>query len=254
MIFKSKSALLATMAVCGLSLWGAVSAAPAALIVTLSNGATTASITDNLAGDSNPNPGQITYVGAVGGFSTTITIATSNSPGAPTGAILQMSSIDVRNDSSNQQTLSITVGDTDFILPSGAFLGSAFAGTFTNAQIGDSTAFQSFADSSNTQYGQSGPTVTTTGAQSFVLATGISPTSFNTLDAWVPFASPTAYSLTNLTSITLAPGAQSNVSGTTTVTVSGPGSGSDAPEPATLALLVPGALALLIRRRHVRVG
>ena len=252
MIIKSRGVFLATMAVCGLSLWGGVTGAEAAMIVTLSNGASTASITDNLAGDSNPNSGQITYVGAVGNFSTTITIATSNSPGTSTGAILQMSSIDVRNVSNSPQTLSITVGDTGFTIPTGAFLGSAYGGTMTNAQIGDSTSFQSFADTSNTPSGQSGPTVTTTGAQSFVLVTGISPKSFNTADATAPFVSAGAYSLTNVTLITLSPDAQSNVSGTTTVTVSGSGSG--VPEPATAALLAPGVLALLARRRRARVG
>lgn len=226
------------------------SSARATMFVELVSGASTVTIMDNQAGfDLNPGAGQIFYAGAVGNFSTTITIATSNSPGTSADALLQVSSIDVTNLGTGSQTLQVIVGDTGFTSPSGTglMLQGSYAGTLTNAQIGDTTSFESYADTSNTQGLTTGPTVTATGLQSYTVTFPGSLQPFSTSNAVATFSSPGPYSVTNITTITLSAGAQSNVSGTTQLT---PAGGAGSPEPASLLLLAPATLALLTRRRR----
>ncbi len=241
-------AALATAAILG----GSVrSASAAAFEITLgATGVAPITILDNSAGDTNPAPGQITWAGSIGNFSTVVTVGTSNSPGANGLAILQTHTISLRENSFERDTLTVAISDIGFNNPlgQGLTLGSSFAGTFLSAVSDESVSFQSFADSSNTPFGQA----TTAGLHTAILAHGSpAPVAFITADRSAPFSSAGPYSMTDITMITLSQFGQANVAGTTDVYES-PGApvgqGSAVPVPAavwsgltTLGLLGIGA-------------
>ncbi len=208
-------------------LLGWASPARATFILTLQSGASTISITDNGAGDLDSTPGSIIYSGSVGSFMTNITTGFSNRPGDPGGGFLQISTLDGRNTSAGQATLTATLEDTSFTQPSSATLqlDSAIGITDLRSTSGDSLSFQSYADPGNVQ----GGTAVTTGLQSFALPTTSTTTAFSDNASPVNFAGTGIYSMKNVTTITLSPNGEVNVSGTTTVV----------PEPVSF-----GALAL----------
>jgi len=226
-----------------------IRSANAALEITLATpGSTTVTVLDNGVGDNNPAVGQIGFDGSIGQFSTVITAGTSNSPGANGLAILQTHTIAVSNSSATAATLTFTMGDTGFTTPSGAglSLGSSFAGTFLSPTPGAVVTFQSFASPTNVQFG----TTVTSGLHSATQLVGsFAPMSFTTADRNATFTSAGAYSLTDVTNISLAQNAQANVSGTTSVVAGG---GASTPEPASLGILGAGLAGLLgLRRRRV---
>jgi hypothetical protein len=227
---------------------GIVCAAGAALLLTPSADAAlilnlngVINVTDNGAGDSDAAVGRITNSSNVAGFGIVVSIAGSNSPGAPTGGLLQISSLAIQN-TGGAGAVVITVSDTDFSQPGSAgpmLLESDIAGTFSaGALVGDSVIFQSFADPLNT--GAAGPATTLP-----IISTRSAPGTtevFSGSDdaAWARLAGP--YSLTNVTTVLLSPGGQVNLSGTTTAV----------PEPASVAVLgVAGVMGLCARRRRV---
>lgn len=232
------------LAAAGLVCLGMSATARATLVITLTNGASTVTVTD---GEIAPNldqsaaTGTIVYSGAVGAFLTTITVASSNSPGSPALAKLNVTSIDGFNTAGSQQQLVVTVSDVNFAQPNGPVaLQSTYSGSFNNAQAGDSTSFQSFVDPTNSL--AEPPSLST--LQSFNLSTAVLQ-SISDTSAPLPFSAPGNYSITDVTTITVAAGATWQVSGITNVT---PLSGGDTPEPATLALLAPASLLLMARR------
>jgi hypothetical protein len=217
--------------------------ADAALLLDYNGNATV--IADGGAGDLDGIVnGQIINQSLIAGFGVTINIATSNSPGDAFGANLQISTLSVENLAPGPApaTLTIRLTDTDFSAPGGAgspmLLTSSIGGTFLNAALGDSVIFQSFADPT-----EAVPAAAiTSGPQLHVKTTGLNPESFNStvLAPWIRGAGD--FSLTNVTTITLSPGAtfeQLNGSGTTSVT----------PEPAALSLVALAGLMLTGRRR-----
>jgi hypothetical protein len=206
--------------------------ASAALIVDYNNFAQ--SVVDNGAGDTDPAVGKIINNTNIAGFGVTITVAFSDSPGSGTSANLQINTLDITNNNPGPATLTIRVSDSGFTTPPGPamFMGSSVGGTFNLAAPTDTVSFQSLADPANGQ--PAGPVVTA--PLNFVH--GVTP-DFNGADgvAWARGAGP--FSLSNITTITLSPGGQANISGTTTVV----------PEP----VIGVGALAsvgLLGRRRR----
>jgi hypothetical protein len=212
--------------------------AQAAFKLELSDGVTTVSITDNGVGDLNNLPGQILFAGTVGGFTTNLTGALSNNPGTADGASLQLQSIDIRNGGPSG-TLTLRLTDTGFLLPVGdRQLDSALALTFTKSAAGDSASFQSFADTSNVEFG----TGTSAVSLAFTSPGSVAPVSASG-STNLALGGASAYSLTNQAVIKLTSGAQVNLSGTTTVTAS-----DSVPEPATLSLL--GLSGLLMFRRR----
>src|SRR4051794_2102129 len=122
--------------------------ARAALIVTL-NGTTT--ITDGGAGDTDPTTGQIIANTNVAGFGVAITVAKSNSPGAAGLGLLEISSLDVRNNNAGNATLTINVSDNGYTTPAAPAgslmkLESTASGNLTSAAVGNNVTFQSFVD------------------------------------------------------------------------------------------------------------
>lgn len=223
----------------GAALW--VSAdANAALVLDLNNGAIV--INDNAPGlDSDPAIGSITNTSTVGGFGIAISIANSDSPGTPSSATLQISSLEIKNQGVGAGVLTIAVSDNNFLLPGVAgspmTMYSDFGGTFSlNAALGDSVSFQSFVDPANITPANAVSTAplnfvkTNPGTQAF---------SNSNSAPWVHGAG--AYSLRNVSTISLSTGGQLNISGTTTVV----------PEPTSLVAL--GGLAATafgLRRRR----
>jgi hypothetical protein len=220
----------------------------AALVLTLQSGAATINVVDNQPGDTNPAPGRVDFDGAVGGFYTSFTTGHSNSPGAALG-ILQLQSLDVRNDSGARETLTITMSDNNFnphvptpenvnnLLLSGVGL------TMLGAELGDTVSFQSWLNPGNTAPNFH-PT-NTTGPQ-VATATGVPIQAFSSDNEMTVPAMLTQFALTQQVVINLSPDAQVNLSGTTAA-LTGPE--PVIPEPASLSLLGVAAVSLLGRRR-----
>jgi hypothetical protein len=233
---------LAVLAAVAVSL-AVVPAARAALIVDLQSGSTI--ITDNGPGDSDAALGRIINTSVVAGFGITITVGQSNSPGLTSGGILQIQSLDIQNLNPNPATLIIKLSDTGFTLPGSAGntlrLESSVGGTFTQANVGDSVIFQSFADPANAQPAVAVPTPA-------MLFGKLNPSLFNesfsgsNSVSFVRNAGP--YSLSNEIIVSLSANAQANISGTTTAT--------PIPEPGMASLiLVAGAMMLRLHRRRI---
>ena len=226
--------------------------ANASLMITFTSGASTVTVTDQETSpvlDASPTVGEIITTTNVGTFGVQITVAVSNSPGSSSAGTLQITSLDITNSTNvGQQTLSILTSDTGYALPGNPplsmNLNSAFTGTFgSGSQPTDNASFQSFADPNNGQPATANPT----GPLSFSYPTTEAPnfTSFsgNNNVSWSRLATP--YSLSDLTTVTLSPGASINITGTTTATAVSP----SVPEP-TLGVVPALALGLLARRRR----
>ena len=84
-------------------------------VLQLMNGATTVTIGDNSANDSNSAVGVITYIGTVGDFSTNVTTGTSKPVvGSATSPELDLASLDITNTTASSETLTILFSDNNF--------------------------------------------------------------------------------------------------------------------------------------------
>ena len=249
--------LVTLMAVGALGLPVAVHAAP---ILKLTSGATTVTVTDNGAGDTDARPNYISFNGAVGTLAATLSASgNSNSPGgsfpnSPSQSlgILQLQTLEVRNNDTGRQALDIVFSDSGFITALGNAnqLSSSVGLTLTNATLGDSVTFQSHLDPANVS--PSSNPVFTTGPQTAV-ANGVQQTqSFNSSNSVSVLGGTAAnpmFSLTQHAVISLSAGAQANLSGTTASDTAADAHGA-LPEPASLTFLGMGAMALFGRRRR----
>ncbi len=190
-----------------------------------------------------------------GGFSGAVSARTNN-PGSSSSAYFSFGTINLTNTNSTTASIELLLGDTGFtgpgVNPATLTLAQSGGGELTNGTL--TMTMQSFADPNNGQNTISGTGVAATPVSSALLTNNTtSPVSF-TLSPNTPSTTlnktQSLYSLTNMVDITLSPGAgvrfgQLNDNGTT-LTDNPQGS---IPEPATLALLGAGSLALLRRRR-----
>src|SRR5271170_5324475 len=92
-IFSSRPLRVAALAIGALLI--AHNRAQAGLVLDFDNN--TVVVNDNLAGDNNPNVGQISTNSTIAGFGIQITEAESNAPGTSADGILQIQSVDIQN-------------------------------------------------------------------------------------------------------------------------------------------------------------
>jgi len=239
-------------AACGLAMLVLASgqARAGTLEIVISSGATTYDILDGSPLDQNMGMNGITVQGGVVGnpgplvFPDFVIVglsASTNNPGAanPTGAILTVTGDIIRSTGGGTQSITITVTDTDYMLPTGSkVLTSNSSSTFTNVTANDTHTFTSWYNPSNTASARDVSSgmikYTATGAQ----------TQSNSIPIplMVPAGSQSTYGLTNDTVLTMAGstiGAEIGFRGTTTVL------GTAIPEPASLAIMLP-ALPVVI--------
>ena len=215
-------------------------------LVVTDEGGLTIIITDNGPFDTNLAPGTITVdtgllntVLAADGshYQFTTLGASSNSPGAASGGTLSLTG-QVQMLPGGTGSIQLLATDNGYTLPSGttdALLGST-SSTFTTAPAGNSQAFTSFYNPSNTLAAKevASPTVT-------LVSTGTLPNSEGGSSAAVAVAGVIPYGLSNEAVITLSSGgsgapSQLQFAGTTNLTPAAP-----VPLPASLW----GGMALL---------
>jgi hypothetical protein len=209
----------------------ASASAQAAVVLTLESGA----FSSTVSGASLANNTSI----AINGYTLSTNVGVSNSPGTPAEGVLQITTISIRN-SGSADPLKITLSAVDYDAPGSPgdeiSLLSSVGGTITGNAPGLPITFQSFADPNNAQ-----PATAVAAPLQTYISTGALLESFSN-DVTTSFARSLSsdYSLANVLVLTLAPGAQANISGTTVTFV---------PEPAALGLLA-AALPMVARRRR----
>jgi hypothetical protein len=183
------------------------------------------------------DPTGSTFNGTFGNFLSNIHAASSNASAA---SFLSLTS-SLSNTCTAPHTLTLEITQNNFTLPSPSLenLKSAIGGTFILSIAGDSISQTAYANNSNGLFD-------TIGAASPGVQTSTSPggnaISFSSDSIVVPFTRTSGlYSLTTVTSITLAPGSTMNFAAAPVVT--------PVPEPGGLSLLSLAGLLALCRRR-----
>ncbi len=141
-------------------------------VLQLQNGATIVTIGDNSANDSNGSTGVITYMGAVGNFNTNITTGSSKpAVGGATTPELDLTSLNITNDTDSPQTLTLLFSDNNFGPVTGtpqASLSITQLGQSPSGPANGSVSYRGYFDSANMTLAQTtlltsiGP-ITTTG-------------------------------------------------------------------------------------------
>lgn len=117
-------------------------------ILQLMNGVTTVTIGDNTGLDSNSAIGIITYVGAVGDFSTNVTTGqTKPSIGSAAQPSLHLGTLDITNNSATAETLTILFSDSDFGPTTGTPMASLAITSLGNS--GGSVTYNTYWDAGN---------------------------------------------------------------------------------------------------------
>jgi hypothetical protein len=134
---------------------GVASPAHAALMLQLSDGTTTVTITDNGSGDLSPSTGQLVWSGAVGVFTTNVEVGLSKPiVGSTTIGTLDITTTNVATGSG---TLTIKLTDTNYLQSGPGTLSWNWGGS----AIGGTVVGQGYLDPTNTAFGTS---AITTGA------------------------------------------------------------------------------------------
>lgn len=127
--------------------------AQGALMISLENGASTVTVTDNGAGDTDPTVGSVSFIGAVGDFDVNVTTGISKPlVGSSIQPILNLDSVNVSSAASG--TLEIRMTSTDFTGPIGVAVPTTldFGGT-TNG----TASIDAFVDTGNILFGTATP-------------------------------------------------------------------------------------------------
>jgi len=189
----------------------------------------------------------ISPTGTSGGFTIDANISKSNSPGSNFTATLSTSGLDIMNNTgvSGNSTLSILTGDTGYLTPAGSpiSIASTVSASADGLNSGNaSVIFNSYVDTSNTQFGQpaggAAPTITLSPIAPGGSASGNTQRYVN---------GGTPFSLTQLEQITLKNG-DSLFDGSSGTTVTAP-----VPQSMLMALTglpLLGVRALRLRRRN----
>jgi len=244
---------------CGLSVLALTAAearaASLTLTVTESAGGASVPILDNTALDTDPTVGVInvnttSLAPLLANYLFTALGATSNSPGNPTQAVLTQNGTAQLITGGGGGSVTVTASDVDYSQPSGGpgFLRSSASDTYTNSPTGDSHAFTSWFNPSNTVGATDVPSPTVT----LLAVNPPNPNSHSGDATPTPVTLTTPYGLTSSAVITLSGGttdlpSQIQFTGSTTIA-------SAIPEPASLALMltaVPVTLFGALRRRKV---
>ena len=173
----------------GLGAFGLTSAAHATLILDISvNGGPPIVVQDNGVGDTNPAPNAITYNNPIIGIALSSINATTNDPGNSASGFVSASQVLFQNTGTTPITIAITPSDTGFTSPTGTRrLESDLSATFVTPGANDFASLVSTANATSTPI----QTLTATGTNSVI----------------IPFADAGVYSLQNVTTARLSPGA-----------------------------------------------
>jgi hypothetical protein len=181
--------------------------------------------------------------------------ASTNNPGAdnPTGAVLTVGGEIQRTTAGAAASITITVTDEDYTLPTGSkILTSSASGTYTNTTAGDSQSFTSWFNPTNGAFAKDPPP---SGPLTFA-STGPALNSHSGDVPGLSVGSAATYSLTNETVLTMA-GAPAGLvpdmvfGGSTKVLATA------IPEPASLAIMLPALPVVImgwIRHRKARAA
>jgi hypothetical protein len=126
----------------GIFVMGTTSITHAVFQMTLTQGGTVVSVQDQGAGDTNPEAGVITFVGAVGVFTTNVTTGISKPLiGDTDSAIMDLNSVNVTT-AGTGGTLTISLSDTGFTInPSSGYLFSTAIGGTTQGTLDYSATY-----------------------------------------------------------------------------------------------------------------
>ncbi|MEM6333362.1 MAG: PEP-CTERM sorting domain-containing protein [Planctomycetota bacterium] len=204
----------------------------APLTLRLTADASIVTVVDNGVGDTDTAVGQVAFTGSVGGIETAITVGVSNSPGTPTLASLNLTSLAINN-FGPATSLTVELSDTDFLAPDPAggiidLLAAASASTTVGSV---DVGFTGYANDSNTVFG----TEQASGPLNFSVSTPAG----SGASAITPVTIGAPYGLTSVLVLDIAPDTIATVTGNTSII----------PEPASLALIAAGIGVATLRRR-----
>ena len=229
---------------------GLAASSKAALVLVLTEpGYASETITDGGASDIDHTAnGSIEFVGTYHDFTTTIDVATSNSPGVGGGGEISLDAVQIKTNAgtpTGRYSLTLAVEDNGFTLPATGTvsLTSTLGGSITTAAVGDTISQTSFIDTANNANASVSPTATAPVAS--YSSSSNSPQAYaqTTSNPSTLLSGP--YSLADVVALSIANTSVINANADTQTAAS-------VPEPTSLVLLACGGLFLHRRRKAAK--